>query len=82
MAKIIDNRKLSVQNKKPIKFIKALRGLKFVNIFQDPSNFQFIQLIDVGYVDDMDLIKAWHCEDDEWNGSAMLYLGYWNDGIV
>lgn len=78
---IIGEPEESKKTAKKIEFIKALQVEgDFVDIgFTDPSGYDYIELISLGYSKDFDLIFAYRISGRK---HGILYLGHWNDGVV
>jgi hypothetical protein len=69
--------------KTKIKFIKVLSGWYEVEEAYSsgtPDDFNYIELVSKGYAQVMDLMFAY--DDPDKRKDGVLYIGYWNDGIV
>ena len=78
----------SVENK-PVKSIEFVRSLSCtdsnsIDSVQDtdnlPSDYRYVELICCGYHEGYDLMFAYNNPDDR--ASGILYIGYFNDGVV
>ena len=70
--------------KKPIEFKYFLTEDIEINTpqgeFNSPSSFKFIELICKKYDQEHDLMFAYY--DPNKRSEGLLYVGYWNDGVV
>jgi hypothetical protein len=68
--------------KTKIKFVKALTGFYEVDSYftGTPDDHNYIELVSKGYSLGMDLMFAY--DDPNKREHGILYIGYWNDGIV
>lgn len=65
--------------KKKIEFVKAINGSgEIVKSYSDPKDYKNIELISIRYIFEFDIMFAYN--DNRNNG--VLYLGYFNDGVV
>lgn len=83
---IIIGQKGESEPKKPIEFVKGLLSDGTLGLIEvdKPTDYNYIELITRDYGDlkgkSFDLIFCYDKPDERQNG--VLYLGYWNDGIV
>ena len=85
MTTIVELNVKSVEVKQPEP--KPIELRRYVNQYHekigtagcDASDFDFITLISKGGSTHYDMILCWD-EDNE--NDKMMYLGYWNDGVV
>ena len=84
---IILGEKEEKTNKKPIEFVSYVGNIKDkVSIVEDladddvPSTYDNIELVCKNYINKMDLMFAFFDTGTRSNG--LLYLGYFNDGVV
>jgi hypothetical protein len=71
------------KDKTKIEFVKVLSGLyelEEADSSGTPKDHNYIELVSKGYAQGMDLMFAYNNPDKRKDG--ILYIGYWNDGIV
>jgi hypothetical protein len=71
------------KDKTKIEFVNVLTGeykIEEANSSGTPNDFNYIELVSKGYAAGMDLMFAY--DRPEERESGVLYIGYWNDGIV